>query len=175
MSQNTLPAAFANDHVEIQLPKFRDLEAVRVSLSATKVAESRLLESRTVNVLTYNDLEYCFNEAYRELKANMATVGYQIVRTENELQKSRASAILDKYPEFIKDKGAKADNAATRDAFLSRDPDIIEAKDRLDSLKALEVFIEGRIKVMENVCRFMRKQMDLTIRSGSSNIPITNR
>jgi hypothetical protein len=43
-------------------------------------------------------------------------------------------------------------------------------------LKALEAFAEGKIKVMENVSRWMRKQMDLVLRSGiNPNLYVTTK
>jgi len=166
MSENRIAPNTFNDNLQVQLPAFRGLPAMSLELTALKTAERRLIEAKTVNPSTYTDLEHTFNEAYRELKRNLATIGYQILRVKNEIEKSKASALLDKYPEFLKGKGSRFDNAAVRDAFLARDEDYMEAKERLDSLTALEVFLEGRIKVMENVSRYMRNAMQLIIRSG---------
>jgi hypothetical protein len=167
MSNHSIPSnTFNKDHVEVVLPAFRGLDAVSISLTALKEAERRLIEAKTVTPSTYTELEYVMGEAYRELKKNLATVGYQILKTQNELEKSKASALLDKYPAFLEGKPAKFDNASIRDAFLARDPEVQEAKERLDSLKAIEIFLEGRVKVMENVCHYMRNAMRLIIRSG---------
>jgi hypothetical protein len=93
------------------------------------------------------------------------------MKVKSEIEKIKATILLDKYPEFLKDKGSKFDNAAIRDAFLARDEEYMQAKDRLDSLTALEVFLEGRVKVMENVSRYMRNAMQLIIRSGVPTNP----
>lgn len=169
MSENNLPTNAFNDGLALELPEFRGLPAIRLDISALKEAERRAIEAKDVNPSTYSDLEHCFNESYRELKRHLATVGYQLLKAENEYEKSKSIALLDKYPEFMRDKPAKMDTAEYRKAFLVRDVETQEAKDRLDSLKALEVFLDGRIKVMENVCRYMRKKMDLIIRSGIPN------
>jgi len=167
MSNHSIPTnTFNKDHIEVVLPAFRGLDAVTINLTALKEAERRLIEAKTVTPSTYTELEYVMGEAYREIKRNLATIGYQILKTENELEKSKASALLDRYPAFLEGKPSKFDNAAIRDAFLARDPEVQEAKERLDSLKAIEVFLEGRVKVMENVCHYMRNAMRLIIRSG---------
>lgn len=165
------PSTHVEEGLEITLPEFRGIPPVRLEMSSLKTAERRLIEAKTVTPSTYNELEYVFNEAYREIKKNLSTVGYQVLKTQNELEKSKASALLDKYPEFLKDKGAKFDNASTRDAFLARDEEYMAAKERLDTLKALEIFLEGKVKVMENVSRYMKTAMQLIIRSGSSDLP----
>lgn len=163
---NSIPSNAFNEESSIELPAFRGLPSVKIEVTATKNAEKRLIEAKTVNPSTYTDLEYTFNEAYRELKRNLATIGYQILKTKNELEKSKANALLDKYQEYIKDKGSKFDNASMRDAFLTRDQEYMEAKERLDSLQALEIFLEGRVKVMENVCQYMRNAIRMITRSG---------
>lgn len=163
---NSIPANTFSDNLQVQLPEFRGLPSVSLDMTALKIAERRLIEAKTVTPSTYTDLEHTFNEAYREIKRNLSTVGYQMLKVKGEIEKIKATVLLDKYPEFLKDKGSKFDNAAIRDAFLARDADYMEAKDRLDSLTALEVFLEGRVKVMENVSRYMRNAMQLIIRSG---------
>jgi hypothetical protein len=167
MSKNSIPSnTFNKDHLEVVLPAFRGLDAVSINMVALKEAERRLIEAKTVTPSTYTELEYVMGEAYREIKKNLATVGYQILKTENELERSKASALLDRYPAFLEGKPAKFDNAAIRDAFLARDTEVQEAKERLDSLKTLQVFLEGRVKVMENVCHYMRNAMRLVMKSG---------
>jgi hypothetical protein len=163
---NSLPSNTFNDGLIISLPGFHDQPAISLDFTAIKTAERRLIDSKTVNTATYNELEHVFGEAYRELKKHITTVGFQIMKTEAILKRNKAVAILDKYPEYIKAKEGLSDNAKVRDAFVDTDKDVIEAQERLDSLKATEMFLDGRIKVMENVCRYMRKQMDLLMRSG---------
>jgi hypothetical protein len=130
-------------------------------ITAIKEAERRMVEAKIVNVATYGELESVMGEAYRELKLNLATVGYQLLKTQEELEKSKANAILDKYPDFLVGKPAKFDNATTRDAFLIRDVEYMEARERHDSLTALNIFLDGKVRVIENVCRYMRKLIDL--------------
>jgi hypothetical protein len=159
------------------IPAFGSGQAMDLVLSATVTAEQRLLEARTVNPLTYTDLEHCFNESYRELKTNMSKVGYMITEAEKAIKKAKAEVLLDKYPEFMKDRPKSQDNADMREAFLTRDDTYMAAVDRLNMLKATEALFDGKIKVMENVCRYMRKQMDLVLRSGlsGSNLYNTNK
>lgn len=163
---NKLPANAFNDGLTLELPEFRGLPSVRLDVSSLQEAERRLIEAQHVNPSTYTNLEYCFNEAYRDLKKHLTTVEYQLMKVENEYEKCKSIVLLDKYQEYMKDRPARLDTAEFRKAYISQDPEVQEAKDRLDSLKALQIFLDGRIKVMENVCRYMRKKMDLLIRAG---------
>lgn len=159
------------DHAEVVLSSWRGLEAVTINMSQLKEAERRVVETKTINPSTYTELEFVMNKSYEEIRKNLSKVGYQIVKTENEFNKIKSLLLLDKYPEFLKGRSSKADNAATRDAFLTMDPELDEAKERLDALRALESFLEGRAKVMENVCQYMRNTIRLYIRSGAIDLP----
>lgn len=150
---------------ELTLPEFGSSPATTLDLSKIYEGERRLVESRVVNPATYNDLEFVFNEGYREAKTYMSLVGYEITKARKALRDAKARAILDEYPVFLKDNKLK-DNATVRDAFLERQLDYVAAQDRIDFLVAIESLLDGKIKNFEIVCRYMRKQMDLIIRSG---------
>jgi hypothetical protein len=134
-------------------------------------AEKRLLEARTVSPTTYVDLESCFNESYRDLKRHISSIGYQLSLADKAMQVAKSDLLLDKYPEYLESNNFKKsqDNGDLRQAFFMRDEAYLAALDRINQLKALESNMDGKIKVMENVCRYMRKQMDLLLRSGMSN------
>lgn len=159
----------SKDNSALVLPAFGQSPALSLEMSSTREAEKRLVEAKTVNPLTYSDLEHCFNESYRELKKHMSTLGYQLAMADKALETAKSDLLLDKYPDFMKDKPKTQDNADLRKAFFMRDPEYVAALDRINQIKAIESFVDGRIKVMENVCRYMRKQMDLVLRSGLSN------
>lgn len=168
-NNNSSPYSSPSENAVLVIPAFGQSPALSLAMSSTREAEKRLVEAKTVNPLTYSDLEHCFNESYRELKKHMSTLGYQIAMAEKALQTAKSDLLLDKYPEFMKDKPKSQDNADLRMAFFMRDTQYVAALDRIAQLKAFESFVDGRIKVMENVCRYMRKQMDLVLRSGLSN------
>ena len=164
MNQQLLPAKFA-EVVELAIPQFDDRPVITLDFGSIREGESRLIEARIVNVSTYSDLEHSFNEGYREAKKNMSVIGYEITQAERIFRRIRSELILDDYPQFLKDKGLK-DNATIRDAFLEKNQNYVNAQERINMLKAIEALMDGKIRVFENVCRYMRKQMDVVIRSG---------
>lgn len=163
-----------NQQAVMTIPAFGSGKPTDLTLTATVTAERRLLEARTVSPLTYTDLEHCFNESYRELRTNMAQIGFMIAEAEKAIKKAKAEVLLDKYPEFMQGRPKSQDNADMREAFLTRDEAYMSAVDRLNQLKATEALFDGKIKVMENVCRYMKKQMDLILRSGLSGTNLYN-
>jgi hypothetical protein len=162
-------APVPTNHV-MELPAFKKAPALSMDMSAIRSAENRIIEAKNVNPATYADLEHDYNEAYRDLKRYLSAIGYQIVFAEKAMEEAKADILLDKYPLYLEEKGIKKtqDNADLRKAFMARDLEYQACLDRINQLKALENNFDGKVKVFENVCRYMRKKMDLIVRSGLS-------
>lgn len=169
MSQDTKASGFA-----LTLPSLGSGEPVVLDLGKTRVSEERFHEAQSVSPVTYINLEHTFNESFRELKRHSATVGYQLTLADKALEQAKGEFLIDEYPEMIKDKPKSFDNADIRKAYLMRDPAYLAALDRKNQLVAIAEFLEGKIKAVENVCRYMRKEMDLIIRSGLTNKDLYN-
>lgn len=167
MSDQNLPVQFERS-VTLEIPAFADRPVVPLDFGKIKEGENRLIEAQLVNPVTYSNLEFVFNEGYREARANLTVVGYEITQADRLFKKIQSELILDEYPAFLKEKGLK-DNAMVRDAFLERSTQYVDARERINMLKAMESLMDGKIKVFENVCRYMKKQMDITIRSTNPN------
>lgn len=174
MSDHNAPA---KSDATLVLPAFGKSPDLSMEMGKIREAEFRLIEAKTVNPVTYIDLEHTFNEAYRDLKRHLAALGYQLDMANKHLEEVKADILLDKYPEYLAAKDIKKanDSADLRKAFMARDPDYQAVIDRIAQLTALEANFDGKIKVMENVCRYMRKQMDLVLRSGLSGKDLYNR
>ena len=163
------PVVVPQPHV-MELPQFRNAPPLAMDMAKIREAEMRIIEAKTVNPSTYADLEHSYNEAYRDLKRHLSAVGYQIVFAEKAMEEVKADIVLDTYPQYLIDNNIKKtnDNADMRRAFMARDPQYQICLDRINQLKALESNLDGKVKVFENVCRYMRKKMDLITRSGYS-------
>lgn len=151
----------------LKVPAFGDLKSLGLDITQVVNAERRFLEAKNVNPATYTDLEHSFNEAYRALRKHSATLMYRISQAERKRDEARAAALIDRYPEFMEDKPKSRDSADMRKSFLARDEDYIKACEYLSTIETMSEFVEGRMKTLENVCRYMRKKMDLLIRSGA--------
>jgi hypothetical protein len=151
------------------LPAFGRAPELKMEMKNIREAELRLIEAKTVNPVTYVELEHTFNEAYRDLKKHIASIGYSLSMAQKSLEDAKADVILGSYAEAMKDKPKSHDTLDMRNAYLTRDVNYSAALERIAQLKALEANMDGKIKVMENVCRYMRKQMDLILRSGLSS------
>jgi hypothetical protein len=155
----------------MEVPAFGKAPAISMDMGKIREAEHRIIEAKMVNPSTYAELESVYNEAYRDLLRYISAIGYQVVFTEKLLEEVKADILLDRYPKYLEDNGIKKteNNADLRKAFIARDADYQKTLERLNQLKALENNLSGKVKVFENTCRFMKKKMDLLIRSGNSS------
>jgi hypothetical protein len=154
------------DSQALELPAFGKSPALRIDMANIRAAERRIIEAKNVSPITYSDLEHTFNESYRDLKRYLSSIGHQLAMAEKALAEAKADVILGSYAELMQGKPKYQDNADLRQAHLMKDPAYSAALDRINQLKALESNFDGKLKVMENVCRYMRKSMDLILRSG---------
>lgn len=166
-SNQNLPIKFS-ESATLTIPEFDSRPAIVMEFKNIVEGERRLVEAKLVNAATYSELEFVYNEGYREAKKYLSLVQYEIAKAKQIIRRVKSEFLLDEYPAFLKEKRLN-DNSANREAFLERQGSYVAATDRLDMLLALESLLEGKIKVFENVCRYMKKQMDILIRSGSIN------
>ena len=171
MKNQVLPVNFT-DSVELKIPEFGARPVIRLEYDKIAEGERRLIDAKSVNGGIYNELEYVFNEGYREAKMNLTTVRYEATQAKKAHRRIKAECLLDQYPEFIKEKKLN-DNSSNRDAFLELNEEYVAAQDRIDMLAAMEEMFENKIKVFENVCRYMKKEIDILIRSGMSGNKFT--
>lgn len=148
------------------VPAFGKSPALRLEMDKIREAEHRFIEAKTVSPSSFADLEHTFNESYRDLKRHLSNIGYQLTLADKALREAKANVVLGAYAEHLQGKPKYADNADLRDAFLMKDEAYTNALDRINQLKALESNFEGKIKVVENVCRYMRQKMYLISKSG---------
>ncbi len=161
MSENT-------EHA-IVVPAFGKSPQLHLDMTLIREAETRLVEAKMVNPVTYSDLSHCFNESYRVLKMHLSNVGYQLMLADKALEEAKADCILGEYSEYLKDKPKSAGSTDLRNAFLIKNPGYNTALDRKNQLLAIQSNFEGKIKVLENVNRYMNQKMYLVSRSGLGN------
>jgi hypothetical protein len=158
----------ALEKAELTIPKFGNLPEMTFDISKVREGERRLIEAKYVTVSTFLELQYTFNESYRQARQHLTAIGYQITVTKKEINKIKALYIFDEYQDYLKSKKMK-DSTDIREAYLSTKEDYSQVTDRLALLEATESLFEGKIKVFENVCQYCRKEMDLNNRSGMNS------
>lgn len=159
----------------LTIPPYKESSELRLALDKTHEGEGRLHEAKMVNAATYSELEACYNEGYRELRRHLATIGFQLGEADKEMELAKSTFLIDEYPSLIKDLPKSQDSADLRKAHLMRNQAYVDSLDRINMLKAMEAMLDGKIKTFEKTCAYMKKQMDILLRSGSMNSNIYNK
>lgn len=151
--------------VNLVVPKFGDFPEMVLSRQKITDGYARLVEARVVNAATYKDLEFCFNEGYREARGNIRAVNYEITKVEKHIAKIKSRLLIDEYVPFLKETGLK-DSNATKDAFFQQNEEYVSSLDRLHFLQAIAQMFEDNVKVFERTCAYMKKEMNLVLKIG---------
>jgi hypothetical protein len=154
-----------NQSHTINIPSLTGDKPVILDLTVIKKAESRLPDTPNVTPAIYGDLWFSFNEGYRAAKKNYIELEHMITKTEKRIRELTSHVLIDEYPTFLQEKKIK-DSAAYREAFLETKEEYKAALDHKAMLTAMSAMMELKIKTFENACSYLRKQMDLFIRSG---------
>jgi len=173
MNKDELPVKFGVTK-EFLIPEFDGRPAINLSFTANYEAERRMVEARVVNGATYSDLEMIILQGESEMRTNHSQITYEITRSKKTLERLKSEYLIDEYVPFLKETGLK-DSTIVKNAFLQKKEDFIAAQDRIDFLTALESLVEGKIKVLNNVSRVMKKEMDLQIRSAFNGNKYTSK
>jgi hypothetical protein len=175
MSEDTNKISGLKEH-SIVIPAFKKSPQLHIDMTLIREAESRLIEAKLVSPVTYADLSHTYNESYRVLKMHLSNIGYQLLLAEKSLEEAKADVILGEYMEYLEDKPKSAGNSELRNAFIIKNPEYSAALDRINQLKAVQSNFEGKIKVLENVNRYMNQKMYLISKSGlgSENLYVTS-
>lgn len=152
------------------VPGFRLCPDIKLNMSAWQVATGRLKEVQNLAAANYSNLEFCFQEAWREARANSIIIGDAIRKAKQNIEEIKADVVLTEIPELLRDSPKSANNADFRNAVLARNEQYKQANEHLDKLEAMLAHCESHMKIMENTSRFMKKQMDYFIRNGTSGI-----
>jgi len=140
-----------------------------LSSDATDEAERRLQESIAVSPITYIELEYCFARAYSELRCNLAKITYEKTAKEKLLDETKGEALIDSYPKFLEEHPKLKDTADIKKAFLSKIVSISDILDAINTLTAMEMITDSKIKRIEKTCAAMKQKMYLISKSGLTN------
>ena len=118
----------------------------------------------------YLDLEFAFQEAWREAKTNAIQVGDALKKARQNVSEIKADIILTEIPQLLKELPKSANNSDFRNAVIIKNEDYKKAQEHVEKLEAMLEHFESHMKIMENTSRFLKKQMDYF-----RNIGITTR
>lgn len=159
-----------NNGTTMVVPAFRHCPELKLRMSGWQTAMKRLPEAKVLAASNYLDLEFTFQEAWRESKTNAIQVGDALKKARQNVSEVKADIILTEIPELLKELPKSANNADFRNAVIVKNEDYKKAQEHVEKLEAMLEHFESHMKIMENTSRFLKKQMDYF-----RNIGITTR
>lgn len=128
------------------------LDMVRVAS-----AQSRLQEVATVNLQNASELMSTFNEVWLELNRSVTMLTYERARAEDSLKVAHAESILDCSDEIIKKRGHAKSSEGLREAVADLDPRVRSAKERLNEIRAVYSYLDGKMQAFANAYTAVKK------------------
>ena len=148
------------------VPAFRHCPELRLNMSGWEIALKRLPEAKALVASNYLDLEFTFQEAWRESKRNAILVGDALKKAKQNIEEIKADIILEEIPGLLKEMPKSANNSDFRKAVMAKNADYKEALVHAEKLEAMLEHFESHMKIMENTSRFLKKQMDYFRNNG---------
>lgn len=157
------------------IPAFKHCQELKLNVSGYKKAMTNMHLVKNLVPTNYSNLEYTFQEAWREARVNAIKVGDAIKKARQNIEEIKADIILTEIPKLLEGHPKTKDNTDFRKAVIAKNEDYKKATEYLEKLEALEAHFDSHMKIMENTSRFMKKQMDYYIRSGVISNGVTSR
>jgi phytoene dehydrogenase-like protein len=159
-----------NNGTTMVVPAFRHCPELRLQMTGWQTAMQRFPEAKTLAASNYLDLEFTFQEAWRESKRNAIQVGDALKKAKQNVEEIKADIIFEEIPKLMKTmpKGVTG-NADFRKAVIARNEDYKKAQEHVEKLEAMLEHFESHMKIMENTSRFLKKQMDYFKNLGISS------
>lgn len=149
------------------VPAFKHCKELRIDTSGWEAAKARMSEVQHLVPANYSSLEFTFQEAWRESRRNAIMTEDAIKKALQNVEEIKADIILTEIPKLLEEMPKGANNTDFRKAVITKNEEYKQANEHLEKLQAILAHLESNMKVMENTSRFMKKQMDYIIRSGS--------
>ncbi len=118
--------------------------SIGIDISEISKAESRLDEVAIVNIQTAPDLLTTFNRNWLDLNRITSLLVRERDGAANLVKRKKAEALLECNDEAIKARGHSKASADLRDALAELNPEVAAAKERLEEVTVLLLYLKGK-------------------------------
>jgi hypothetical protein len=131
-------------------------------LAVVDRAESRVMEIATVTPTKAPELLASFNAAYIVAIKAQAAIQHELVVAKRLAEKARATALLDRVPDILKQKGLSTPknpmgSEDIRTAVLESDEQYSQALDRVNFITCILELVKGKAKGVEMAYNAVKK------------------
>ena len=128
-----------------------------LDIEAVVKAESRLREVARVNSQTAPELLATFNEHWLTLNKAVGRITLERNVAAGALEDAKAEALLKCNDEAIRKRGHAKTSADLREAVATLDPEVKAARNRLNEIKAVLAYLEGKAQAFYNAYNSVKK------------------
>ena len=140
-----------------------------LELDMTKIfeVESRIREIERSTPATMPNLIADFILGSIEASRLVALIEMELKEAQHSMDKANAIALLERAEDILKAKNIKS-SADTREAAVNLDPDVRDARYRVDVLKTMSTFLMAKKDAIEMAYHGAKKICDIYLRSPGS-------
>jgi hypothetical protein len=121
-----------------------DGQIIGINIEEIVKAETRLQDVAIVNIHTAPELLATFNKAWLDLQKIVSLLTKEKLMADNAFSRARAEALLDCTTDYLKAKGHTKPSADLRNALMEIDPRVTQAKERLDEIRVILMYLSGK-------------------------------
>lgn len=149
------------------VPAFEKAPELRLNMGSWQQAMNRMPEAKILAASNYLSLEHTFQEAWREAKRNAIQVGDALKKARRHAEEVKADIVFGEIPRLMEElPKSVTGNAHFRNAVIAKNESYKAAMEHVEKLEAMLEHFESHMKTMENVSRFLKKQMDYFRNTG---------
>jgi hypothetical protein len=150
------------------------LSSFQIDLTDVNRAESRIPEIVRANPLTLPDLIVEFNMALVRMSNIVSRVELELREAERAVKEAESIALLERAEDLLKAKNIKS-SADTREAAVTLDHDVKDARRRYDMLKAISVFLYHKRNAIEMAYYSTKKVAEINSITTAMGAGVINR
>lgn len=145
--------------VDLQIPKSAGRSGIVLLMSPIYNTVRRFDEIAVLTPTTYPELSCAVNAAYRLALNNFRIIEKEIVESKKKYNEIKADALLDEYPEKLKELKEKGlrDCKDIKDAFIAKHEKCKGSQDRIDMLEAFSVLLKDKVDSFIDAERRMKR------------------
>lgn len=145
----------------------KGLPAISINLEQISQIEDRIPDIARSNPLTIADLITQFNVGILQLARAISLIESELKDAQQVLREAEAYCILDKAEDVLRSKNLKS-TADLRSAVVDIDPDVVEARAKVNTLTVMSEYMSARLKAIEKAYHGAKKICDIYVKTPSS-------
>lgn len=152
------------------IPRGRNsqLGAISIDISLINRVESRMPEMARCNPLTAAELITTFNIGILQVARAISLVDLEVKDAKMTLDEAKADCRLNRSEGILRSLGHMKSSVDLREDVVNKDPDVISAQSRLNTLIVCSEYLHSRMKAIEYAYHGAKKIVEIQLKLPES-------